>query len=186
VQSGASKLVAGKWLAGMLVAVLGAGSGGYLLGYRAGERAVRPAVVQPAIARLPEPPLTAAVAASGEQPAAPAAESGMQPLAAEKPAAPLHLGQGEGAASSLQAETRVLRKVERALRDGRPELALRLLATLDRTTKNGPLAEERFAAWTLARCAQSPEPERSREFCTRYPGSVYRSRVEQECLGAER
>jgi hypothetical protein len=85
--------------------------------------------------------------------------------------------------NSLQLELRALRNIERALRDNQPRRALELLAELDRDVPEGALAEERFAAFQMARCAlELGTPTRlSAEFSVQYPNSVYRARVEQTC-----
>jgi hypothetical protein len=77
-----------------------------------------------------------------------------------------------------------VRNAERALRDGKPGLALTFLAELDRQVARGQLTEERDAMATLARCARGDRPigvDLGADFIERYPASVYRARVEQVC-----
>jgi hypothetical protein len=87
-------------------------------------------------------------------------------------------------ADSLAIEARALRNAERALRDGKPGLALAFLQELDRQVPNGRLTEEREAAATLVRCARGEHAfgvDLAEEFASRYPTSVYRGRIDQAC-----
>jgi hypothetical protein len=84
---------------------------------------------------------------------------------------------------SLEAEVRTLRRVERALREQNPRLAFELLGELDRVVPGGELAEERLAAFSIARCALGAGAPTTitREFVKSYPSSVYLARVQQAC-----
>jgi hypothetical protein len=93
--------------------------------------------------------------------------------------------------SSLDAEVKALRSVERALRNREPRRALELLAQLDLTTANGQLLEERAAARAMALCDEraasrtvdrAEAMQRVLEFSQRYPASVYFARVRRTCL----
>lgn len=86
-------------------------------------------------------------------------------------------------ANSLSEEVRTLRRVERALRDQNPRLALALLDDLDKAVPSGQLREERLAAATQARCSLgygSPSALLE-EFTNAHPGSAYLTRIHQAC-----
>jgi hypothetical protein len=85
--------------------------------------------------------------------------------------------------ASLAAELRALRRVELALRENQPRLALTLLDELDRAVPDGKLSEERLAAFVVARCAIGLGSRGAllREFANSHPDSVYLGRVEQSC-----
>jgi hypothetical protein len=84
---------------------------------------------------------------------------------------------------SLEEETRMLARVERALRERNPQQALVLLGELDRNVPGGQLVEERLAAFIMARCSLGLGSPALlvREFSQRHPGSVYFARVRQTC-----
>lgn len=86
-------------------------------------------------------------------------------------------------ADSLEAELRLLRSVEQALREQRPRHALALLDELDRKVPAGKLGEERLAAFVVARCeiGLGSRAALLREFLGAHADSVYRARVEQAC-----
>lgn len=85
--------------------------------------------------------------------------------------------------TSLGEELRMLRRVERALRDQNPRLALALLAELDGTAPNGKLNEERRAALATASCQL--EPSRAAEIAADFEGhfreSPYQKRIQAAC-----
>jgi hypothetical protein len=187
--------LAGRWAGKLLVAgAIAASSGavGYVAGRRVESRQVMPAapapaVEAPALAGLTPPPGAPPAAPSAavepaSAPARPATRAPRRPpaeRAAGAPAAPI--------AASLEAEVRALRSVERALREGRPGLALALLRELDRAVPGGRLVEEREATAAIARCAAGDLPfgvDLAGEFAGRHPDSVYRERVEQACAAA--
>jgi hypothetical protein len=179
------------------VATVGAGAGGYWMGYRAGAREPGPAVTH-AVAKdgAPSP--------SGASPSGPIAIAETGP---PSPAAPVAIGDAAGVretsrrrpgnmprtarpevvaspAESLEQEVRALRAVERALRDDDPRLALAILQQLDRDVPKGKLVEERRATSVIARCAAGDVPfgvNWAEDFASDYPDSVYRGRVEQSC-----
>jgi hypothetical protein len=85
---------------------------------------------------------------------------------------------------SLEVETRALGDVQRALREGRPDEALRLLAQQDASFARGSLKEERAAARVLALCAAGrvAEGRAARErFLASYPQSPAADRVRATC-----
>jgi len=161
------------------------------IGYWAGRRA--------AVSELRERQATpSAPEVNGARPAAAPATPGSPAAAVAEPApttrtaAPApHRARAPGAptapspdADSLARELEALRAVERALRDGRPGLALGLLRELDRTLPQGKLTEERRATEAIARCASGAVPlglDLADEFASDYPHSVYRERVTQAC-----
>jgi len=142
----------------------GAGALGYGAGFRAGAQSVSPSASAPrelsaplatlheAAARRPrdEPSAGAATELSPAMPVraapahavAPASSPTVATVTAQRPDA-----------SSLSEEVRTLRRVERALRDQNPRLALALLGDLDKEVPVGQLGEERLAASVQARCA---------------------------------
>lgn len=86
-------------------------------------------------------------------------------------------------AASLRPELDALQRAERALRDGRPELALEILRACDREVGKGTLQQERAAAEFVARCALTPQPRPDlfSEFTRAYPHSAYAERVRRSC-----
>lgn len=85
--------------------------------------------------------------------------------------------------SSLELETRLLSRVERALRDDNPRLALGLLDELDQQVPRGQLLEERQAGRVVAECAlgTAAAAGRAADFIERHRNSAYRARIEQAC-----
>jgi hypothetical protein len=194
---------ASKWLAGLIVVGAAAG-GGYVYGFRAGRevsrreavRAVSAApvvIAAPAIAPLPrptvgsEPPKVVAAAPPPPSAAGPSTSNALtSPAGAGRSlsktlSAPSAPTERSAHAPSLQAELRALRRVESALRDGKPEIALRVLAQLDRDNPRGNMLEERAAAWALARCGRSRSNEVAADFAQHHPASVYAERVIAAC-----
>jgi hypothetical protein len=185
------------WPARLLLAgtvAIVAGGAGYWAGYGAGRRAApAPVVVMSAPAApadsaasvRPMPPtklmaMPVRRPAADVQPSAPAPSSHRDTRVARHGAT----GAPSGEVGSLAIELRALRSAERALRDGRPGLALAFLHDLDRQVPHGELTEEREATAILAGCARGDQPfgvNLGDQFTTRYPTSVYRARVEQVC-----
>jgi hypothetical protein len=160
-----------------------AGGAGYYFGFRAGAASVVPERIvevrlQPSAppSELPAPvtPASAAPQASPSVARNPPPVRITPPNVAAVPSA---------ADAALGEETRLVARVERALRDGNPRLALGLLGELDRTNPGGQLREERDAARVLGRCALATEstPEVAQEFAKRYPGSAYLPRITEAC-----
>jgi hypothetical protein len=74
--------------------------------------------------------------------------------------------------------------VQRALRDGEGQAALRLLDEQDRTFARGVLGEERAAARVLGSCSAGKTLEAARAraaFEARYPASALLARVSSAC-----
>jgi len=190
--AGSVGATARTWPARLLVAgavAATAAGAGYWAGYGAGRRAVHAPMVA-----LSTPERAAATSAGplavAPLPAIHPEAHALRPAAA--PAnrrdtraprrAPDDPPSNEG--GTLTVELRALRNAERALRDGRPGLALAFLNDLDRQVPHGDLTEEREATATLARCARGDGPfgvNLGEPFTARYPTSVYRARVEQAC-----
>jgi hypothetical protein len=93
---------------------------------------------------------------------------------------------------ALAEEIALLERVERAIRAGEPNLALALLAELDREVAVAALPEERAAARVLALCVRagarshgSPEATEARASAERFlaasPASVYADRIASSC-----
>ncbi len=84
---------------------------------------------------------------------------------------------------SLAEELGVLKRVERALREGEPGTALELLDDLEQRRPVTVLAEERLAATVMARCALGlgSHARLVQEFVRSRPDSVYLSRVRRAC-----
>ena len=83
----------------------------------------------------------------------------------------------------MNDELALLRRVERALRNADPALALALLGELDERFPDTRLVEERQAARLLAGCRlQDPNAiARAHAFLHDNPASVYRQRVQLAC-----
>ena len=173
---------------GSLVAV--AGALGYWQGYRAGSQhrevvtVVRSVPVAMPAAANAEPfvepqPLPAQsedhapLAALGAGHAAPGASGRATAKDATRPAATL----------GLDEEVRQLRRVERAIRENNPRLALVLLDELDSAIPTGQLLEERKAASVMANCqlAAPSAHDEARAFAAAHAQSAYVSRVRQIC-----
>jgi hypothetical protein len=159
---------------------------GYVVGHRAG--------VEEGRSRVPAPVATA-VSSTAAVPETPdLAFSAVPPPTREIPTAvrlavPADVPRAAPSASSngnraaFEEEVIQLRRVQRALREGNPRLALALLGDLDRAVPHGRLGEERFAAGVMARCALGVGPPAvlAADFAAKYPGSVYSARVVQAC-----
>jgi hypothetical protein len=182
-----------SWSSRLLVAtaIAGASGGiGYWAGHRAGARQ-QPPLAAPAVTLPPTPAPPASVAPMVVAPAA--AEPSLPTEGTSRPTRlrpqrPRDVLPPSATPASLAKEVEALRAVERALRDGRPGLALALLKELDRTVPAGRLVEEREATATIARCASGATPlgvDLAADFSSSYPSSVYRARVEQACAKAD-
>jgi hypothetical protein len=83
----------------------------------------------------------------------------------------------------INDELALLRRVERALRNGEPALARALLDELDERFPDSRLGEERLAARRIADC-RSAEPgatQSARAFVRDHAASVYRRRIALAC-----
>lgn len=89
------------------------------------------------------------------------------------------------ASASADEELRLLRRIQRALSDSNPRLALALLGELDQSVPRSQLMEERQAAAVMAGCQlegdQGARAASARAFERRYPDSLYRGRIRQTC-----
>lgn len=174
----------------ILVAALAGGAAGtigYQWGYARGSQQVaQPAAVltrtTPMAATAPVtgppvavPPETAAPPAPPEQELKKRIPTTLVPPAA--PADPEPSGTRPDAEEILQLE-----RVQRALRDGYPALALAILNDLDQKVPRGRLHEERSAARAVARCVMDGSaPAVLESFAKRYPDSMYWERVAAAC-----
>lgn len=169
----------------------GAGALGYSAGFRAGAQSA------PSAAKTPPAPPSALKLSEATAPASahemqpdtplPANGSAVQPRAlaplAHAPQSPSPAAKGSAEPDPLSEEVRTLRRVERALREHNPRLALALLGDLDRSVPSGQLAEERLAATTQARCALGYGSASAllRDFSKLHPRSPYLARVTKAC-----
>jgi hypothetical protein len=143
------------------------------------------------IAPLPEPPR--AQPPRAQPPLEPQATLAAPPpveLPATAPSKPkraapprLRATHERAAPNLLNDELALLRRVERALRNADPALALALLGELDERFPESRLVEEREAARLMANCRmQSPDAVgHARTFLHEHPASVYRQRVQLAC-----
>lgn len=186
----------------LVVAVVGGLSGavGYKLGYSNGLHAVAPPASSPAsVPPVIEAPTSSTMRATPQQlvPTLPIAPPAVPPTTdapaqepALKPASRLSSrGPTAGSAAALpdgtspeSEEILQLERVQRALRDGYPALALAILGELDHKVPRGMLIEERTAAKIIARCSlgetSSAQPT---AFVARYPKSMYLGRIARAC-----
>jgi hypothetical protein len=179
----------------LVVAAIAALSGvyGYRRGFEAGQSAAPAAPAPASGARSP-------ALAGGALPLAPQAVprplSLAPPLAAHAPtsnASPAQAGgargkrgAGESAtprALTLTEELAILKRVERALREGETGTALELLDELEQLEPSTALAEERLAANVMARCGLGlgSRARLADEFAHAHPASVYLERVRSAC-----
>jgi hypothetical protein len=176
-----------KLLVGLVIAGM-SGSIGYVAGLRNAQssRPLAPIAVAAPLAEAPKgsnpmrekqaeqpvaPESPAAAATRKRSPVVlrPPAEQAPQAAPEEKP--------------SLAEELAAVKRIERALRNGEPNVALELLDELDQRVPDGVLGEERLAASMMARCAMGLGTRRALryEFANRYPGSAYLERVARAC-----
>ena len=182
--------IPGARLAAALALAAATGMGGYALGYRAGrlETTTHLPPPTPTVHASPEAAASADLdtapttpQAVPELPAPPRRQrtrASETVVPAEAPSAT-----PAGGESSLELETRLLARVERALRDDNPRLALGLLGELDREVPGGQLGEERRAGRVVAHCELGSEsaPRLAAEFEARYPASAYQARLRAAC-----
>lgn len=176
---------AAPWLAGGLL--LGVGFGG---GYVAGRRSASPPV--PASLASPAAPVATAPApvTQGAADPTPAAHGAPAPSAPApgQPTAPRAAPAGVPS-DALAAEVALLQQAQRALKQGDPASATRIVGEVDLEFPHGVLREERDAARVLARCASEPgEATRSlaQDFERTFPASVYVDRVRAGCAASTR
>ena len=191
--TGAAKLGA------VVVLAAATGVGGYFLGFRAGvaerARSHAPLTAVPAVV-VPVAPVATAPLADVAAPREPSIESG-QPARMTKPervspSATASAGNSvvpstpDARETSLELETRILARVERALRDDNARLALGLLGELDRTVPGGQLTEERQAARAMGHCELGSQAasKLALGFVEAHPASAYVTRVREACRAA--
>lgn len=178
------------WVGKLAVAgaVAAVGALGYLAGHHAGvsEGLARAPSVPPIVVastgmarNLSPGPIPPAAAAAAPEPAPVRLRTTSSSNASRASSAP-------SAASSSAAfdhEVIQLRRVQRALREGNPRLALVLLDDLDTAVPRGRLGEERAAARVIARCVLGAGPASvlAEDFAAAFPNSVYAARVKQAC-----
>jgi hypothetical protein len=198
VAPSAALRASGKLGASLAVALFGAGvATGWALhsrgpeasGAHAGEwapvaaRAV--AAAAPLGTALPPAELPAAVAAGvAGAPAVPQEPGAAHPDASvQRARGHAAAVRAHSAAQPLNAELALLRRVERALRNGDPALARALLTELDEDYPQTRLAEERLAARTIADCrlAQPSAAAHAQAFLSEHRASVYSERVHSAC-----
>lgn len=137
----------------------------------------------------PSPAAAPAPVVRTKKPRAKAAVARVEPAAVAEPAPTAAAAPPPAPAlppvveDTLEAETRGLREVHQALRDGAPDRALALLHEQNGRFPRGQLREEREAAEVLARCAKSPEDGREAlaTFARQHPGSVLLTRLRKSC-----
>ena len=89
----------------------------------------------------------------------------------------------------LVREVALLRRAHDALRDGKPQIALHVLADYDREFPNGSLREERAAIGAIAACQARPGPQaraRAQELLRHAPGTLLADSVRAACQVQER
>ena len=181
-------------VASVAAAAIGAGAGGYWMGYRAGSREAPVGAVQnetsPSVSPSPASAVAGGGAPSSSSPplTAPVADvATTQEIVRRRPGNMARSARPAGVASPAEAlgqEVRALRAVEHALREDDPRLALAILQQLDRDVPKGKLVEERRATSVIARCAAGDVPfgvDLAADFAGDYPESVYLGRVQQSC-----
>lgn len=171
---------------GQMVVLGLAVAAGYGWGYRAGRQAqpapvaVKPAPLAPVGASVPTVPAvpsavpTATVPVVLERVRGPKPTSGVTSGATPKEAPP---------AAGLDEEVRQLRRIERAIRDGNPRLALAIGDNLDRDIPHGQLLLERRAARLMASCQLDAEAGATpaARYLTDNPQSAYALRLRELC-----
>jgi hypothetical protein len=183
-----SRLV--KHLVGVLALGL-VGAAGYGWGYHAGITArPTPAVAPPVVAiaplpaKEPAPPLAAERSPfEPELPAPPRALAQSKSSAGEAKSNAAASAAGSAPSPGLDEEVRQLRRIERAIRDGNPRLALVLAEEQERTMPNGQLKSERSAAAMMASCQLQAEGAvaRAARFIAENPNSSYVARLREIC-----
>jgi hypothetical protein len=175
---------------------LGVGiAAGYGWGYRAG-RAARPAETPEVLAArapavvgpvtLPSPAASAATKVVTDAPAPPPLSAVGAPTHASRPTPSLARLAPSAEASStlgLDEEVRQLRRIERAIRDGNPRLAVAIADNLDRDMPRGQLLTERRAARLMAGCQLdvAAGAVAAARFLATNPQTAYASRIRELC-----
>jgi hypothetical protein len=181
---------AAHFLLGVLALGL-AGTVGYGLGHRAGSTSVR-AVPAVASARRIEADFAGEWepgSRASTQPELPERSSPEPAPATTVPPTQRQRGPITGLVpqkdndSGLDEEVRQLRRIERAIREGNPRLALVLAEELDRAIPGGQLHAERGAAAMMAGCQLGVEGAEARaaRFVAQNPSSGYAARLRELC-----
>ena len=174
-----------RGLGPQLVAAAAIASAGFGTGYLTGRAASGDPTVERTVGARTEPreippPVPIQAPNIPAEPPAVAASS----LAVEKaPGSPPGPSSSALSAQTLSEEARELQRVDRALRNGMPTLALGILRELDERIPRGALLEERAAARLVARCqnGDAEAPRAARIWLQRNPRSVYVTRLEAAC-----
>lgn len=182
VSAGSLKLggsLLGKWVGiGFVVGVAGAGAVAHVaaptVSATVAERAPAAQLSVTALSRAPRPPHDAAsalaqVSALPSQPSqiAQAPRSAPQQMPSSLP--------------TLDEELRLIAAAKRELDAGRAHLARPWLDEHRQRFRAGSLAVEREGLDALARCSVAPQPQLSRAFASRYPGSPLLPQVQRRC-----
>ena len=170
------------WHATAGVALLGVGGAvGYSWGYRDGSTALATPVVATAVPpvralQTPREPTPVSVAPS-------AVPDRLPPLPVHASAPRASVVASGPPAPGLDEEVRQLRRIERALRDGNPRLALAIGEDLDAVLPQGQLRLERSAAQLMAQCQLGDEQavQQARRFVSDNAQSAYTARLRQIC-----
>jgi hypothetical protein len=178
----------------LVIAVVGGLSGtvGYKLGYSKGlhtAAAPAPVALQPPLIETPHtaprlvPTLPIAPPAVPPTPEEPAEDPEIRSVSKSSPRNVSPTVSALPAGTSPEAEEILqLERVQRALRDGYPALALAILGELDQKVPRGSLIEERTAAKIIARCSLGETSSaRPTAFVEHYPNSMYLGRIARAC-----
>lgn len=185
------KAVLARYFAGILALGV-AGVIGYGWGYRAGSTARSiPAVAPPATTAKSPPTTEHSPVVTDEAPTettrdvGPTRELRRAADSSARPKALTPLGSSSASAPELglDEEVRQLRRIERAIRDGNPRLALVLAEELDRALPGGQLSVERHAASLMASCQLDSDGAgaQAARFVAENPASPYAARLSELC-----
>jgi hypothetical protein len=166
--------------AAALVAVTGFGAG-YFTGRSAPSESPTDLVVAPPV-HTPEP--SPAARPQSQEAASEKTESIASLSSVPKGSPPsASASKPTPSAQTLSEEARELQRVDRALRNGNPSLALGLLTELDERVPRGVLLEERAAARLIARCLNGDADAAiaAVTWLERHPASVYAPRLRAAC-----
>ena len=157
---------------------------GYGWGYWVGAKArPAPAVAAPAVA---VPGGTAPPAASNARPGVREPEASSRDVRApvgRRSVAVAPTPSVAGPPPGLDEEVRQLRRIERAVREGNPRLALVIAEDLDQSIPRGQLLVERRAATLMASCQLGADgaEQVAADFLRNNPDSAYAARLREIC-----